>query len=344
MDHPPLDSFPSVSFHRPHSSWVFDVIQLKDGTLLSCADQTIKRWTVEGQLLNTFLDHAASVYCLMELDDNFFLSGSWETTMKVWNKTTGKCFHSISTARAVCCVLRLRNNFSFLCGLGDGTIEERRLDNFATLHIFKQHSNTVQSMFELSNGNVVSGSSDDTAKEWDMKTKTVVRTFAGHSDSVLWVIELRDKTIATASSDKTVRVWEETTGRCVRVLRGGSAVVELSDGTLLTGGDNTIREWNRDGECVRISTFAGDENLQCLRALKNGSIVLGDCVGNVRVQQTWLRYFVRGSFLWRRADVLFIVSRQDSSSCVAGCSGIAGPSSTSRRCRLNCARLSKELQ
>jgi WD40 repeat protein len=161
-------------------------------------------------------------------------------------------------------------------------------------HILKQHSNSVESMCELSNDNVVSASWDKTAKEWDMKTKTVVRTFIGHSDWVMRVTELRDKTIATASWDQTVRVWEETTGTCVRVLRGHarcvSVVVELLDGALLTGSyDSTIREWNRDGECASVSTFMGDKGIRCLRAMKNGSVVLGDCGGGIQVQKTRLR-------------------------------------------------------
>jgi WD40 repeat protein len=199
---------------------VYDIIQLKDGTLLSCSgDKTIKQWTVEGQLLKTFQGPSSSVYCLMELD-NSFLSGSYDQTLKVWDKTTGECLHSLSTTSLVWNLLRLRNNSTFLCGLSDGTIEEKSVDNFATLDTLKQHSNSVWSMCELSNGNVVSASWDKTAKEWNMETKTVVRTFIGHSDWIMRVMELRDKTIATASWDKTVRVWQESTGACVQVLRG----------------------------------------------------------------------------------------------------------------------------
>jgi WD40 repeat protein len=147
-------------------------------------------------------------------------------------------------------------------------------------------------LHELSNGNVVSAAWFNRTNEWDMKTKSILRTFAGHSDDVMMVIELSDKTIATASRDQTVRVWE-TTGQCVRVLRGHSscvrAVVELSDGTLLTCCDNTIRKWKRDGECVSVSTIMVDDSIQCLRAMKNGSIVLGSRRGGIQVQKTWAR-------------------------------------------------------
>jgi len=230
----------------------------------------------------------------MEVDDNTFLSGSlhfFDAAMKVWNKTTGKCLFSLHSTSSVASLLRLRNNTTFLCGLTNGTIEERRIGgNFGTLYTLKQHHSIVRSMCELRNGNVVSGSEDMTVIEWDMKTKTVIRTFSGHSDYVYRVAELRNNTIATASADKTVRVWEETTGKCAQVLQQHTrpvyGLVELSDGTLLTGStDQTIREWNNKGECV--STCQVNHQITCMRELRDGSIVTGGGGGEIEVRKTW---------------------------------------------------------
>eukprot|EP01102_Stenamoeba_stenopodia_P018449 TRINITY_DN676_c0_g1_i1.p1 TRINITY_DN676_c0_g1~~TRINITY_DN676_c0_g1_i1.p1 ORF type:complete len:361 (-),score=69.74 TRINITY_DN676_c0_g1_i1:31-1065(-) len=292
-NHDDLSSFPFVSFQQPHSNWVRDIIQLNDNTLLSCSfDKTVKRWTQEGHLLNSFLNRSGIVDCVMEVDDNTFISGS-NNKMKVWNKTTGECLHTIQTSSGVTSLLRLRNNSTFLCGLGDGKIEERRTDNYQTLHALYQHTRAVSCMCELSNGNdVVSGSWDRTLKVWDMNTKTVIRTLTGHSSVVNRVIEMRDTTtIASCSMDTTVRMWDVRTGECVRVLHGHASpvfgLVELRDGTLLSGAfSEPIREWNNKGEFV--ATHKLMTGVISMRELRDGSVAIGgDGCGAIQVRKTW---------------------------------------------------------
>eukprot|EP01102_Stenamoeba_stenopodia_P022574 TRINITY_DN9472_c1_g1_i1.p1 TRINITY_DN9472_c1_g1~~TRINITY_DN9472_c1_g1_i1.p1 ORF type:complete len:100 (+),score=12.24 TRINITY_DN9472_c1_g1_i1:89-388(+) len=58
---PSLSSFPVVSFQNAHSDWVNDIIQLNDGTLL----KSIRRWTANGKLLDSFLGHWDSVRGVM---------------------------------------------------------------------------------------------------------------------------------------------------------------------------------------------------------------------------------------------------------------------------------------
>lgn len=177
-----LSAFPFIAFQNTHSDWVFDVIELKDGTLLSCSrDKMIKQWTVQGECLRNFSGHSRDVNCLMEKDDSVLLSGSYDKLLNVWNKTTCKQIQILSTSNGIYCLLRLRNNLSFLCGFLDGSIHQKRMKNFETTHILSGgHSRCVWSMCELRSGNVVSASEDTTVKEWDMKTKKAIRTFTGH--------------------------------------------------------------------------------------------------------------------------------------------------------------------
>eukprot|EP01102_Stenamoeba_stenopodia_P009519 TRINITY_DN2817_c0_g1_i1.p1 TRINITY_DN2817_c0_g1~~TRINITY_DN2817_c0_g1_i1.p1 ORF type:complete len:324 (-),score=62.47 TRINITY_DN2817_c0_g1_i1:74-1045(-) len=288
-----LSLYPCVSFSSGHSSHIWDVVQLADDTLVSCSSlDPMKRWTVEGQLLGTFSKYDA--YCVMEVDDEVFLTGSYDTTLQVWYKASAEIRGNISTTSGVHSMLRLRNNSSFLCGLDDGTIEERSLAKFGfeVLHSFKPHSAAVRSLCELSSGSVVSASQDKTVKEWDVKTQTVIRTFSGHLDEVWRVIELSDKTtIASASADKTIRRWEVTTGNCIQVLKGHSSpvlgLVELRDGTLLSASrDGTVREWNyHTGQFAIV--LDTEEKYTCMKQLRDGSIVTGTAGGRLEVRRTW---------------------------------------------------------
>eukprot|EP01102_Stenamoeba_stenopodia_P008907 TRINITY_DN2604_c0_g1_i9.p1 TRINITY_DN2604_c0_g1~~TRINITY_DN2604_c0_g1_i9.p1 ORF type:complete len:412 (+),score=58.54 TRINITY_DN2604_c0_g1_i9:261-1496(+) len=293
-NHPDFSSLPFVPFPKPHSSWVRDIIQLNDDTLVSCSyDKTVKRWTVKGQLLNSFLGHSVDVFCVMEVDDNTFISGSADLTIKVWNKTTGECLRTVQTTDSIWSLLRLRNNSTFLCGLRDGKMEERSLNNFETLHTLHNHTHAVCSMCEVSSGAVVSASVDATLKVWDMKTKTVIYTMTGHSSGVNKVIELRNTTtVASGSHDQTVCVWDVTTGKRVRVLKGHQnevfGLVELRDGTLLSGSySEPMREWDIHKEkCV--ATYRLMNGVISMTELRDGSIAIGgDVRGEMQVRKTW---------------------------------------------------------
>eukprot|EP01102_Stenamoeba_stenopodia_P011777 TRINITY_DN3639_c0_g3_i2.p1 TRINITY_DN3639_c0_g3~~TRINITY_DN3639_c0_g3_i2.p1 ORF type:complete len:255 (-),score=45.82 TRINITY_DN3639_c0_g3_i2:50-814(-) len=211
--------------------------------------------------------------------------------MKVWNKTTGECLRTIHMTGPVWRLLRLTNNSTFLCGLDDGRVEERRLVNFEALHTLHQHTDAVYSMCEVSGGAVVTASGDTTLKVWDMNSKTVICTLTGHSDDVIKVIQLRGTTtVASGSHDKTVRVWDVTTGNCVRVLQGHidsvQTLVELRDGTLLSGSyAESIREWNIKGECV--ATYKLMSEVISMTELRDGSIAIGSLRGEMQVRKTW---------------------------------------------------------
>jgi len=240
----------------------------------------------------------------MEVDDDTLVSTSYThrmdntSTFKVWNKTTGECRRSFVTPK-VLCLLRLRNNNStFLCGIQkqddffQGHIEERRLDDFEVVHTLKHADNErCVSMCELSNGNVINGGYFKMIHEWNMKTRTVVRSFVGHSGGVSELIELKDKTILSLPYDgKTVKIWNGTTGKCLKTLKHSksvSAVVVLSDGTLLTGSDDKIYEWNEKGKCVSTSKLYAS-GIGAIKELPNGSIVISSSF-KMQVRKTWLR-------------------------------------------------------
>eukprot|EP01102_Stenamoeba_stenopodia_P006820 TRINITY_DN1905_c0_g1_i1.p1 TRINITY_DN1905_c0_g1~~TRINITY_DN1905_c0_g1_i1.p1 ORF type:complete len:396 (-),score=72.02 TRINITY_DN1905_c0_g1_i1:38-1165(-) len=300
-------SYPFISFcdDIPHTEHVFGIVQLMDNTLLSCAfDCTIKRWTVDGCLLTTFIGHSCHVWCVMEVDENTFISGSADMTIKVWNLTTGQCFHTISTTTTAFCLLRLKNNNTFLYGR-----EERRLGgNYELLHTLDD-SNGVVCLCELNDGRVVSGSGC-VLKVWDMNTKTVCLTLTGHSGTIWKVIELKRRRsrggghckqlIATASSDTSVRIWNVTTGECLQVLRGEKydleftecigGLIEMSDGTLFCASiDTTVDVWSiscRDGGDY-VSTSQMDScGISCMRLLRDGSVILGYHNGHIEIRKT----------------------------------------------------------
>eukprot|EP01102_Stenamoeba_stenopodia_P010792 TRINITY_DN3280_c0_g1_i1.p1 TRINITY_DN3280_c0_g1~~TRINITY_DN3280_c0_g1_i1.p1 ORF type:complete len:299 (-),score=61.85 TRINITY_DN3280_c0_g1_i1:19-915(-) len=271
MDHD-LSLYPVLSFRRAHSVKVKSIIQLRDGTIVTSSyDQVIKRWSVEGHLLNSYVDEqspddgtklSSSTPCsLVEVDDNTFFSGSH--SLKLWNKTTGQLLQTLSTTvdYPVWCLLRLNNNNTFLCGM-EAIFEERELkDKYEIISTIDVKSSSVVSLCELS-----SGSSDGHTvvvvglwkklKVWDLNTRAMMQVLKGHTNWVHTVIELRGsqdsqikKESIIVSADYALRIWNVTTGKCLRALEGSTyfvtGLMELSDGTLLSAlDDKNIREWD----------------------------------------------------------------------------------------------------
>eukprot|EP01102_Stenamoeba_stenopodia_P008951 TRINITY_DN261_c0_g2_i1.p1 TRINITY_DN261_c0_g2~~TRINITY_DN261_c0_g2_i1.p1 ORF type:complete len:347 (-),score=62.97 TRINITY_DN261_c0_g2_i1:46-1086(-) len=293
-----LSLWPAVSIRLAHLGQVNNIVELSDGTLVSCSlDFNIKRWSTHGQLLNTYVGHSGNVMDSIELDDNTFVSGSWDRTMKVWNKTTGECLHTFQSS-GVSSLLRLHNTNSFLCGNQAGTIDERRaFGNYEVLHTYNIHS--VNCMCAMSNSTVVvSGTVFDLLKVWDMNSRTLIYNLKGHT-SIIWrVIELKrddnKQIVASCSSDETVRIWNIATGECLQVLKGHKdsikGLVELLDGTLLSASwDKTIRAWNKRGECVSTSVL--QLQISCMAGTRDGCIAIGSVGGAIEVIKTWMSEF-----------------------------------------------------
>eukprot|EP01102_Stenamoeba_stenopodia_P015468 TRINITY_DN5276_c0_g2_i1.p1 TRINITY_DN5276_c0_g2~~TRINITY_DN5276_c0_g2_i1.p1 ORF type:complete len:365 (+),score=33.35 TRINITY_DN5276_c0_g2_i1:56-1150(+) len=290
-------SFPTLQISR-----VNHILQLKDGTLLSCSGHpTIMRWTGCGKLLGTYLGHLKYVFCLMEVDDNTFLSCSDDNTMKLWNKTTRKCQQTLHSGAVVFSLLKLRNNSSFLCGMHDGSMQEREMvENYEVLHELQEHESIIGCMCELSsNGWVVSGSYDKTLIVWDMNTRTVVHRLVEHKQPVWRVTELKrgDKlTIIASGSDDTICIWDVTTGVCLQVLNvctdAEGAFVGMSDGCLLSGCyDATIQVWRVRGSNGEYHTSSKSDikcHISCTTELRDGSLAIGSQRGHIQVRKTWL--------------------------------------------------------
>ncbi|KAH0565258.1 hypothetical protein GP486_001355 [Trichoglossum hirsutum] len=143
-------------------------------------------------------------------DGQLVVSGSYDSTVKLWDTATGAVRHTL---------IGHSNDVTGVAFSPDGQL-------------------------------VVSGSGDNTVRLWDTATGAVRHTLMGHSDYVIGVAFSPDgQLVVSGSYDKTVRLWDTATGTVCHTLKGHSgptwSVAFSPDGRLIASGsaDTTVGLW-----------------------------------------------------------------------------------------------------
>ncbi|MEH1894217.1 MAG: AAA-like domain-containing protein [Nostoc sp.] len=205
---------------------------------------------------NRLEGHSDKVYSVVFSPDGKTLaSASWDKTIKLWNRETGK---EITTLRGhsdkVYSVVFSPDGKTLASASRDKTMKLWNLDTGKEITTLRGHSDKVFSVVFSPDGKTLASASDDkTIKLWNLDTHKEITTLRGHSDWVNSVVFSPDgKTLASASYDKTIKLWNLETGKEITTLRGHSSsvnsVVFSPDGKTLASAsdDKTIKLWNRD--------------------------------------------------------------------------------------------------
>lgn len=164
-----------------------------------------------------FRAHSDGVTCL-QFDENRLITGSYDTTVKVWDTDTGNLVTTLAGhTRGVRC-LRFDKQKVITGGL-DATIKVWNLQTGQCISTYRGHEDTVCSV-DFHDKTIVSGSADHTVKVWQVCSRTCY-TLRGHTDWVNCVrLDGKSNTCFSASDDTTVRMWDLNTNQCLRVFGG----------------------------------------------------------------------------------------------------------------------------
>ncbi|NEQ50352.1 MAG: hypothetical protein F6K11_09505, partial [Leptolyngbya sp. SIO3F4] len=232
----------------------------------------------DGPMIRTLEGHSSLVNSVVLSDDGTrALSGSYDTTLKLWDLTTGETIRTLEChSSRVTSVVLSDDGTRALSGSDDTTLKLWDLTTGETIRTLEGHSSIVTSVVMSDDGTrALSGSYDTTLKLWDLTTGETIRTLEGHSSFVTSVVLSDDGTRAlSGSDDKTLKLWDLTTGETIRTLEGHSSIVTSvvlsDDGTRALSGsyDTTLKLWDlTTGETIR--TLEGHSSLV-------NSVVLSD--------------------------------------------------------------------
>ncbi|KAH8812140.1 putative E3 ubiquitin ligase complex SCF subunit sconB [Xylogone sp. PMI_703] len=164
-----------------------------------------------------FKGHTNGVMCL-QFDDNIVATGSYDTTIKIWDINTGECIRTLRGHTSGIRALQF-DSTKLISGSLDRTLKVWNWHTGECLSTFQGHTAGVIALnFD---GNILaSGSVDTSIKIWNFEDKSTF-CLRGHTDWVNAVkVDSASRTVFSASDDCTVRLWDLDTKQSIRTFEG----------------------------------------------------------------------------------------------------------------------------
>lgn len=164
-----------------------------------------------------FKGHTNGVMCL-QFDDNTLITGSYDSTVKVWDIQSGQCLRTLTGHTSGIRCLQFDDR-KLMTGSLDSTLKLWDWKTGECLRTFPAHADGIITL-HFTRRYVASGSRDKTIRVWDSDTKETF-LLRGHGDWVNSVkIDEPSRTLFSASDDLTVRLWDLDSHECIRVFEG----------------------------------------------------------------------------------------------------------------------------
>jgi WD40 repeat protein len=243
----------------------------------------LKNYTA-GALENplTLTGHEGYVRCLTVLSDGRLVSGSNDSTIKIWDAEKGKCEATLTEWRF------FGNTINCLTVLPDGRLVSSSNDGIIRIRDVGKGTcekiwawNEVLCLTTLPKGRLASGDGNGTIRIWDVGQGKCEATLTGHTHAVCCLTVLPDGRLASGSSDNTIKIWDAGQRKCEATLTGHTSYVRCltvrPDGRLVSGSeDHTIKIWDvGQGKCEATKRMGW--GVFSLTVLPDSRLASGSC-------------------------------------------------------------------
>ena len=268
-----------------HSSYVYSCVFHPNGESFFSGDKEGKIYhtDLQGNMLGSFMGHTNVVNSL-HIDEGKLVSGSWDSTARVWDIATGACLCVLEGVHthAVCVC---SNPYEILTGSQNGMLNFWTKEGEFVRHI-EPHEDIIRQIIYSETLGIVTCSNDTYIKILSNDGKMSFK-LKGHEGFVFCLAEANSELIS-GSDDRTVRVWQKR--QCIDTITHPNTVWavgfnELGD-IVTAGGDCFIRVFTKDRsrvaspeeieaytqECIPKEPKEGEQNEQALDVTKQPSV------------------------------------------------------------------------
>lgn len=172
----------------------------------------------DNYFLRTLQGHSSSVRALSG-HGNTVVSGSYDTTVRVWNVETGECRWVLTghNQRVYSAVLDYKRN-RCISGSMDWYVKVWSLDNGSLLYTLEGHTSLV-GLLDLNRTTLVSAAADSTLRVWDPDNGAFLHKLEGHQGAITCF--QHDEYKVVSGSENTLKLWNIKTGKLVQDLLDG---------------------------------------------------------------------------------------------------------------------------
>jgi predicted MPP superfamily phosphohydrolase len=173
--------------------------------------------------LSRFEGHTQGVRaCALSPDDRRALSGSFDTTLRLWDLKSGRELRRFTghSDEVRACAFTPDGRRAVSASY-DGTLRVWQLDGGEFVRLVGHGDSVIACAVTPDGTRVVSCSKDCTVRIWDLETGRLLSILEGHTD---WVnacaITPDGARLVTASDDRTLRVWDLENRRALNLVCG----------------------------------------------------------------------------------------------------------------------------
>lgn len=227
--------------------------------------------------------HDDHVITCLKFDGIHVISGSDDSTLKVWCARTGNLLHTLVGHSGGVWASQLKDNI-VISGSTDRTVRVWNIETGECIHVLTGHTSTVRCL-ALNGHIVVSGSRDSLLRVWNIETGQCMQILRGHGAAVRCVC-FDGKLVVSGSYDYSIRVWDPFKNECLHVLEAHTNRVYslLFDGERIVSGslDTTIIVWNAHTGSI-VHKLTGHHSLTSGMQIKGDILVSGNADSTVKI-------------------------------------------------------------
>ena len=147
------------------------------------------------------------------IDDRYIITCSKDTTIKIWDRFTGRLIRTLTGHRGPVNAVQIRGNL-LASASGDGMSKLWRLEDGMCIKEFSSQDRGLACVeFSEDGRTIYSGGNDQLVYEFDAVTGSTVRQLEGHTDLVRSLyLDSANNRIISGSYDLSIKVWD-TKGR-----------------------------------------------------------------------------------------------------------------------------------
>jgi len=204
-----------------------------------------------------------SVVCLLqlhEIDKELVVSGSCDSTMKVWKIEKDQCIRTLTGHKSIVkCMIWIKdlNKHFILSGSEDTTLKLWNIDTGKCINTLVGHKGAINSLIylnEIDKNLVASGSADFNIKLWVISIGDCIKTLEGHTNSINSILYQKTASgsmLLSFGQDETIKVWninnkDYTSNNAFSNIKTGQINASIAFGSskvLTCGEDNLVKVW-----------------------------------------------------------------------------------------------------